>query len=146
VTIDNEDYVFANAYDIAYSNDDQELMTRIGEAFVLYIKDKFIFFEGNSKELFGRQISQILILHGSRLCVDYAGALAKMIRSLGYKFITLETALEDVAYQSQDTYLGDAGITWLHRWAITKGIKGDFYMNEPTTPKFVVDIVEDVKE
>ncbi|MDJ0766015.1 MAG: polysaccharide deacetylase family protein [Myxococcota bacterium] len=139
-TIDNADYIFANAYEIAHSKEDEELKARIGETFVSYIRDKFIFFERNCEELFGRQIRQILILHGSRLNADYLASLVEMIRSLGYDFVSLETALEDEAYQSKDTFVGKAGITWIHRWAITKGMSAEFYEGEPTTPKFVSEV------
>ena len=38
----------------------------------------------------------------------------------GYTFVPLEQALADSAYASADTYTGPAGITWLHRWALTR--------------------------
>ena len=46
--------------------------------------------------------------------------LAAMFERRGYAFITLERALEDPAYQSADTFVGNGGITWMHRWALTQ--------------------------
>jgi len=34
--------------------------------------------------------------------------------------------------QLRDTYVGPAGITWLHRWALTAGKRGAFFAGEPT--------------
>jgi hypothetical protein len=62
-----------------------------------------------------------------------------MIERRGYRFITLDRALEDPAYQSADTYVGPAGITWLHRWALTRGTPRAFYQDEPEVPPFVAE-------
>ena len=58
----------------------------------------------------------------------------------GYEFISLETALEDTAYDSEDAYAGRGGITWLHRWAMTQKIDKSFYKGEPTCPEFIQEI------
>lgn len=52
-----------------------------------------------------------------------------MRRRLEWKALTLRYALKD-------EYVGAAGITWLHRWALTQGKKGIF-AGEPTVPKWV---------
>ena len=51
--------------------------------------------------------------------------------------LTLYQALRDPAYASPDRYVGDAGITWLHRWAITQGRRGAVFAGEPEVPKWV---------
>ena len=62
--------------------------------------------------------------------------LSKLIDSLrlrGYRFVALDAALEDPAYTSEDTYVGPGGITWLHRWAITRDVDRSLFRGEPTT-------------
>jgi hypothetical protein len=54
---------------------------------------------------------------------DYVDRLALNIEARGYRFISLEQALEDDAYRLPDTYVGDWGISWLHHWEITAGQK-----------------------
>ena len=54
-----------------------------------------------------------------------------------YSFVSLEDILKDPAYQSEDTYYKSNGISWLHRWVITRGYKKDFFIGEPTTPDFI---------
>jgi hypothetical protein len=45
--------------------------------------------------------------------------------------------LQDPAYQSTDEYVGSGGITWLHRWALTQGKRGEFFKGEPEVPAWV---------
>lgn len=44
---------------------------------------------------------------------------------------------EDEAYSSEDLYTGSGGITWLHRWALTQGKRGDFFQGEPEVDAFI---------
>ena len=95
------------------------------------------YYEDQSHSLFAREIPQILLVHANELNASYLQPLLAALRDRGYRFIDLETALKDPAYQSPDTYVGPGGITWLHRWAITRGVDKDFYRGEPTTPQWV---------
>ncbi|NUO83097.1 polysaccharide deacetylase, partial [candidate division KSB1 bacterium] len=54
----------------------------------------------------------------------------------GYAFVSLEEALRDEAYRTEDTYTGPAGISWLQRWAMAQGKTGEFFKGEPRTPEF----------
>ena len=139
VTVDNDDYIFARAYDKAAVRGDRETMRKVAAAYVPYMDAKFSFFERNAEQLFGRDIRQILLIHASALNADEFNRLATMMKRRGYRFIPLERALEDEAYQSPDTYAGPSGITWLHRWALTRGVDKAFYKGEPDVPRFVAD-------
>lgn len=139
VTHDNSEWIFALAYRRALEAGDDALADRIGAAYVPYMCDKLEFFERNSRDLFGREIPQILLIHANRLNADHFGALARAIRDRGYRFVSLETALEDPAYDSEDTYAGPAGLTWLHRWALTRGVPKSFFQGEPEAPSFVLE-------
>ena len=52
----------------------------------------------------------------------------------GYQFISLAEALRDKAYSLPDAYTGPVGISWLQRWAITKGGPGTRMRPEPGLP------------
>ncbi len=137
VTIDNDEYIFAAAYDLAAARVDRDLMRRVAAAYVPYMDAKFAFFERNSRDLFGYEMRQVLLVHANPLNADRFGDLAAAIEKRGYRFITLDRALEDHAYRSPDTYTGTGGITWIHRWALTKGMSRAFYAGEPEVPEFV---------
>lgn len=138
VTIDNSEWIFAGAYLNAKQKGDKELMKKIAEAYVPYMEQKFEYFEKQCVQLFGREIKQVLLIHANDLNADHFDDLAKMLEKRGYKFISLGEALKDSAYQSPDTYAGAGGITWIHRWAITRKVSKDFYKGEPSTPEFVM--------
>jgi peptidoglycan/xylan/chitin deacetylase (PgdA/CDA1 family) len=137
VTLDNSEWIFARAYDVAK---DAATRKRIGTAYVDYMDRKLAYFEDQSQKLFGREIRHVLLVHANALNADWFDDLAASMRKRGYRFITLERALEDPAYQSADTYAGPAGITWIHRWALTAGKKGAFFAGEPKTPEWIQDV------
>ena len=60
-----------------------------------------------------------------------------MFRARGYRFVSLDRALEDSAYRHRDEYYGPAGITWLHRWAMTDGKRGTIFAGEPPVPEWI---------
>ena len=137
VTLDNSEWIFARAYDVA---DDAATRRRIGEAYVVYMDRKLAYFEDQSQKLFGRNIRHVLLVHANALNADWFDELAQSMRARGYRFITLDRAMEDPAYRGADRYSGPSGLTWIHRWAITAGKKGDFFAGEPTTPQWIQDV------
>lgn len=142
VTIDNSDYLFALAYHKAYVKNDIALMSKIGNAFIEYIEQKMAYFEKQSEVLFGRNISHTLLLHANKLNADMMGELIKMYQGRGYEFVSLAEALKDEAYQSEITKYGNWGISWIDRWALSRGYKGDFFKNDPETPAFIVEMTK----
>lgn len=138
VTIENSDWTFANAYDQAVERGDKPMMQRIAQEFISSMEREFESYERQSVDLFGHEIKHVLLLHANALNADHFDALARMMKRRGYSFITLEQALTDKAYQSPDTYTGDGGITWLHCWAITKGMEPGSFRSKPTVPDFVM--------
>lgn len=138
VTHDNAEWIFARAYAAAAARGDDDAQRRIAEAYVPYMDAKFDYFERQSRALFGREIPQVLLVHANSLNADRFGELAGMMRRRGYRFVPLEEVLKDTAYRSSDTYTGPAGITWLHRWVITKGARAFVLPDEPKTPGFVL--------
>ncbi len=51
-------------------------------------------------------------------------------------FVALEQALADPAYQTKETYAKPFGVSWLHRWAETRGMKSRV-AEEPAAPPAV---------
>ncbi len=139
ITFDNADYIFSRAYDIAFDRKDKKLMKQIGEAYVPYMESKLIYWERQSVKLFDREVSQTLLIHANFINSDYFDDLAAMFVRRGYKFVDLETALKDDAYKLPDTFIGGAGISWLHRWALERG-KDNVMPDEPTVPNFVLKL------
>ncbi|HVF49600.1 MAG TPA: polysaccharide deacetylase family protein [Pyrinomonadaceae bacterium] len=121
VTIDNDEYVYAAVYQEAKESGDAQTMRRVAEAYIPYMEVMFEFYEKYSRETLGYEIPQVLLLHANELNADTFDQLAAMMKRRGYRFVTLEEALKDQAYRLPDTYAGRRGLSWLHRWAVTKG-------------------------
>jgi len=139
ITYDNADYIFSRAYDIAFDKGDPELMKKVGEAYVPYMEAKLEYWERQSMKLLGREMSQTLLIHANFINSDYLDDLAAMFKRRGYKIVLLAESLKDEAYQLPDTYIGPAGISWLHRWARDKG--REFVVpDEPEVPEFVLKL------
>ncbi len=137
VTIDNEDYLFALAYHRANIKKDTAQMKRIGADFLVYMEAKMKYYEKQSIVLFGREIPQILLQHASLLNADYTDALAAIFRKNGYAFVSMDSALKDTAYRTEITVYGKWGISWIDKWALSQGKKGDFFKEEPVTPEYI---------
>jgi len=142
VSIDNGEWIYARAYENAYNKNDVELMKQIGSEYVSYMIDKTIYFENQSVKLFGREIKQILLVHANMINADYFDKLAEELLKRNYQFISLKEALADSAYESEDTFIGRGGISWLHRWSYTRKVDKNFYAGEPEVPKSILDIAE----
>ncbi len=137
ITFDNADYIFSRAYDNAFDKRDTALQTKVGDAYVPYMEAKLAYWERQSVKLFGREVSQTLLIHANFINADYFDDLAAMMERRGYKFVSLEKALKDDAYKLPDNYIGPAGISWLHRWALDQS--RDFVLPyEPKVPDFVL--------
>lgn len=142
VTIDNGEWIYARAYENACNKNDFDLMKIIGKGYVNYMMDKTKYFENQSVKLFGREIKQILLVHANMINADYFDELAEELLKHNYRFISIKEALTDTAYQSEDTFTGRGGISWLHRWSYTRNVDKSFFAGEPEVPQNILDIAE----
>lgn len=140
VTLDDGDYLFAAAYDRVRAVGDSATAQRIVRRYVAYMDSVVGFYQNQSRAILGREPAQILLVHANRLNGDSFDQVAAMFERRGYRFITLDEALDDPAYQSNDQYYGEGGITWLHRWAITAGVPRRTFAGEPEVPDWVTDL------
>lgn len=120
-TIDNQEWVYSYAYDMARFDNDISTMTEIRIEFIKYMDQMFGHFEAYSQEMFGRNISQTMVLTPSRLVADSADELFGMIEKRGYKFVSMDEALKDDAYNTPENFTGKSGISWFERWTMAQG-------------------------
>ena len=122
-TIDNQEWMYSYAYDMARNDNDIGTMTEIRIEFIKYMSKMFDHFEAYSAEMFGRDIAQTMVLTPSRLVTDSADELFGMIERRGYKFVPMDEALKDEAYQTPENFYGESGISWFERWQMLQGKK-----------------------
>lgn len=137
ITIDNNDFVFADAYRRARRAGDLATMARVSEAYVPYLEQVVAHFEQLSRDLLGYEVPQTLIVHANELNAAYLDDVIQMLRRRGYSFITLDAALEDPAYAQPDDVVAARGLSWLHRWTLARGMP---MRAEPLEPAFVREL------
>jgi len=140
VTVTNSDWAWAAAYRKALANGDDATAQRLREAYAPYLLRTVEYFEGRSQELLGYELPQVLLLHASELNADTYDTLVAGLSARGYRFVDLDEALRDPAYQRPDQDTGALGTSWLHRWAMAEGRPWTFWSGQPTSPKWVLDL------
>jgi peptidoglycan/xylan/chitin deacetylase (PgdA/CDA1 family) len=121
VTIDNDEFVYAAAYAKALRRGDAEAAARIADDYLRYMNDVFAFFEDASRRVVGREIPQILLLHVNTLNADRFDVLAAALRRRGYRFVSVDQALEDAVYRLPDEFVGAPANSWFNHWEVTAG-------------------------
>lgn len=142
VTIDNSDWLFANVYANALDQSDHDLANRVRSEYIPYLESVVRFFEDQSREVVGREIPQVLLLHANRLNADAMGDVLALFRRRGYRFVPLASATADAVYSSADSYVGRRGISWIRRWAVTQGLPD---RAEPEDPQWLVEALQAIR-
>lgn len=143
VTIDNSEWIYADVYANAWNVGDKALMQRVGEDYVRYMLEVTEFYEDQSRQIVGELLPQTLLIHANALNADWLDELLDALAERGYSWTDIETATAHPAYDRPiDGYTGPAGITWLHRWAITAGMDRSIFRGEPEVPDWVSQLRE----
>lgn len=137
VTIDNDEYIYAAAYDAARRRGDRRQAKRIADDYIRYMDSVFAFYEQLSIDTLGYELPQVLLLHVNQLNADLLDRLVAMTRRRGYELISLEEALRDKAYARADSYIGRRGLSWLQRWALDDGRKPPM---QPDVPAWLMEL------
>lgn len=135
-TIENSDWIFSAAYAKAKRSGDEALAAKVREAYLAYTDTMLDWFETISKETFGREIPQILLIHSNDLHTDALDALLTRIERRGYRWVTLADAMKDAAYSTPDEFVGTSGPSWLHRWRVSRKLPSRL-RDEPEPPQWV---------
>lgn len=137
VSVDNSDWIFARAYDIALEKKDTAMQRKLRGDYVPYMMSKVNYYETQGMDLFGRSMTHILLMHANTINAVCLPGLLNALRQDGFEFVSLAAALKDPAYKTTDNFIGRAGISWIHRWAITQQKPKSFFGKEPATPLYV---------
>jgi peptidoglycan/xylan/chitin deacetylase (PgdA/CDA1 family) len=119
VTVDTQDWIFAEIYAWALSRGDEPRQAEVKNGYLAYMTALFDHVEGASRETLGREPVQVLLIHASALNFDLIGELHDLIEGRGYDFVSLEEALEDEAYREEIPPLG----SWIHGWRAVRNLE-----------------------
>ena len=138
-TIDNVDFIFNVCYVRALRNKDAAMAKRLREAYLNFTIAATEFAERFSQQIFGHEIPQTLLLHANDINADCLDEMLRRFAARGHRFVTLDEAMSDPAYQTKDTYVGKYGPTWLWRWMKSKGMEVSAN-DDPEPPEWVMDL------
>ncbi|MEN1729663.1 MAG: polysaccharide deacetylase family protein [Pseudomonadota bacterium] len=138
ISIDNSDWIYADAYAWAWLAGDEEQMNRLGTDYVRYMLEVVEFYEDQSLKIVGEPLPHTLLIHANALNADWLDELLDALGERGYRWVDLDTATRHPAYDREiHGYTGPGGITWLHRWALTDGVDPVIFSGEPEVPDWV---------
>ena len=118
ITMDADDWEFAEPYDYAVSHQDAPMQAHIKAEYLAHTDAMIQWYRRASQVLIHRDIPYVILLHSTRLNADSFEDLAAMLKRNRLKPVTLERALADPAYLTHDPYVGPDGMDWMDRWAL----------------------------
>ncbi len=136
-TIDNEDYEFSRAYDLMRARKDGKAALRLRDEYVAYTGSKIEYYSGLHRQVFGREIPHVMLLHLNHLNADVLDRILDTFEKQGYRYVPLDQAQADPAYRTPVPQATSFGPMWGYRWATALGIKVDG-SREPEPPRWVL--------
>jgi peptidoglycan-N-acetylglucosamine deacetylase len=137
-TIEQSDFVFDKVRRGLNPATDAETIARLHRDYLDYNDTMTAWFETVSMKVFGREVPQTLLIHANTINAEQLDAMLTRVEARGYRFVTLEEAMQDEAYRTEDRFVGTFGPSWLHRWGIARGIPVSM-RDEPDPPKWVIE-------
>lgn len=123
-TIDTSDFIFARAYGQMPDKKSADAR-RLRAAYLEYTRQEIEYYTNLHRQIFGHEIPHVMLLHASRLNADTLQQILSIFEQMKYRFVTLEEAQSDKAFQTPDTYVTAHGPMWGYRWARDLNIKVD---------------------
>ena len=124
-TIDNEDYLFNASYIQMLAKKDEAQAVKLRAEYLAYTAVEIDYYASLHKQIFGREIPQVMVLHANRLNADILEEILSLFEEKKYRFVSLEAAQSDPAYRVPDTFVTKFGPMWGYRWAKELGIEVD---------------------
>ncbi|HEY7185453.1 MAG TPA: polysaccharide deacetylase family protein [Vicinamibacterales bacterium] len=121
-TIENTDYLFANAYKkaVAAGGSGGAILRAEYLSHTAKIIDYYVDLH---RQIFGRETPHVMLLHVNRLNADVLDAVLELFEQRQFRFVTLREAQADAAYKTADTFTTKSGAMWAYRWARSLGVR-----------------------
>jgi len=109
VTIDNDDYQYAEPWVRARREGRKKELDRVAEEYHEHLHGVFRDQEGKGDRLFGRQTPQILLLHANEIGGAQWDALFTWLERTGHVFAAADDVLADPAFAEPHRFVGEFG-------------------------------------
>ena len=140
VTVENLDWAYDGARHEALKEGDQQAAQKVLDGYLSQTEYSIGYYEKLTNALFGHNIPYIMLMHSNQLNALLLDKVLAIFEARGYKFVTVEEALKDPAYQTPDNYVGKEGMIWQDRWAFSLGKNPDVGRRE--SPKWLWDLYD----
>jgi hypothetical protein len=117
---------------------DRQSIRRLQADYLSYTAAEIDYYSRLNDTVFGRRIPDVMLLHANRLNADLMDQVLSIFERKQYRFITLEQAQSDPAYETLDTLVTKFGPMWGYRRAQERGIKVNGRL-EPDPPRWILD-------
>ena len=115
VTLNLSDPEYNELFLKAWGSNDKRQQDSIKAGYLEQVRQKTEDAETLARELLGREVKHILLLHLNRINAETLDQILGFYSESGYSFITLKEALQDSVYSLKEEYVGSEELTWLER-------------------------------
>jgi peptidoglycan/xylan/chitin deacetylase (PgdA/CDA1 family) len=115
VSVEDADYQFNDVLANARAHNDKQVATKTKALYLAHALEMFDWVEGRSRQRFGREIPEVLLIHDNEINAEMLNTLLTYLEHRGYRFISLEDALSDPVYTmggQSDGSLGRCYMCW----------------------------------
>lgn len=134
-TIQDQDWMFNATWDEAKRHHDAATLDRTRAAYLAQVTAEFDHAEQQTRDTFGRDIAQIMFMHTDAINADNLDAVLTIMEKRGYRFVSIDTVLEDPAYRTPAAFVGAEGLPWLDRWQ--PSLHRPLHPTEPKPPAWI---------
>jgi hypothetical protein len=117
--------LFNASYIQMLAKKDDAQAAKLRAEYLAYTAVEIDYYASLHRQIFGREIPQVMLLHANRLNADVLDEILSIFEKKQYGFVPLETAQSDPAYRVPDTFVTKFGPMWGYRWAKELGIEVD---------------------
>jgi peptidoglycan/xylan/chitin deacetylase (PgdA/CDA1 family) len=122
VTVDFEDWQWFSAYARCSGAGSEHDVDALRVLYREAARKELLAADALARQLFGRPIRQILLLHAGAFTAEMIEDLLQEYEALGVRFISLDAALEDSAYQIDPRFAGSWGSSFLSQVELAGGM------------------------
>lgn len=112
-TIVVEDYLYNLSMEKLGDEIDSTDYFSIGDEYLEHVLEQVKRAEGQASEVLKRRCRHILLLRANRLNAEFLDDLLTLLEEAGYRFISLEAALDDELYSAPEAYFGARGVGYI---------------------------------
>jgi len=109
-----EDYLYNLTLEKLGKTPDSSQFDALLNEYVNHVLDEIELMETVARQALGRPCRHILRLKANRLNAVFLDEMLTAIEDLGYRFISLDRALDDQLYHEPEAYFGSRGVSYLY--------------------------------